>query len=147
MSRYAESPETEPNDDSEKAATVSLPATITGTIEKAGDIDLFRFEAKAGETLVLDTMAKRLGSGLIGALTVLDQNGRVLATDEDIEGNPDPVLSFTVPTDGTYLLRVSDKDYGGSGNHFYRIEAGTTPYLTAHFPLGVPPGQNRLDRA
>ena len=40
--------ETEPNDDPAAVKPVALPATLVGTIDKPGDVDHFRFEAKEG---------------------------------------------------------------------------------------------------
>ena len=53
----------------------------------------------------------------------------------------DPVLTATIPHDGMYHLRVTDADFGGSGNHFYRIAAGALPYMSSVFPLGVARGE------
>ena len=52
-----------------------------------------------------------------------------------------------MPADGAlYATRVADADYGGSGNHFYRIAAGEEPYVSAVFPLGVARGETSTVR-
>jgi WD40 repeat protein len=139
---YPETAEAEPNDVAEACKPVALPATIVGAIEKPGDVDLVRFEAKEGQQLVFAMTAKALGSVLRPALSLLDERGRTLAEASGDEGNNDPVLAATLPRDGLYTLRVSDADYGGSGNHFYRISVGADPYLTRVFPLGVERGKS-----
>ena len=132
--------ETEPNDSADKATAAKLPATLLGAIDKPGDVDLYRFEALAGRVLVFDTLARPLGSALDGTLAVLGATGRVLAEAGEAEGGRDPLLVFTPPADGVYFLRVGDAEYGGSGNHFYRISAGVLPRMASVFPLGVSPG-------
>jgi WD40 repeat protein len=138
VSAYPETTLAEPDDDPK---LVPLPATILGTIDKPGDVDSLRFDAKAGQTLVFETLARGLGSGLNGTLAVLDSAGKILASAEDSDDSRDPLLVFRPPADGTYTLRITDAEYGGSGNHFYRITAGETPRVANLFPLGVERGQ------
>ena len=56
----------EPDDDPAAVKPVALPATLVGTVEKPGDRDHFRFEAKAGQRLVFSATARALGSNLRG---------------------------------------------------------------------------------
>ncbi len=146
VSALPEVAEVEPNDDPEKIKAVALGATLLGTIDKPGDIDHFRFVAKAGQQVVFRTTAKALGSGLLAALTLIDDEGRILTEAGVTDGATDPVLTFTAPRDGSYLLRVADADFGGSGGHFYRIAAGPTPFVTTVFPLGVERGRTAVLR-
>jgi hypothetical protein len=140
VSAHAEAPEAEPNDEAAKATTATLPATLLGAIDKAGDVDAFRFEAKAGQELVFETLARGLGSGLNGSLTLLDEAGKEVAESQVSADSLDPVLIARVEREGVYTLRIADRDLGGSGNHFYRIQAGPSPYFTAAFPLAVEAG-------
>lgn len=133
--------EVEPNDDPAAVKPVALPATYLGTIDRPGDVDHVRFEAKKGRQLVFALTARALGSSLNGVLTVLDDQGRPLAEAAALDGTNDPTLTLTVPRDGVFTLRVADIDYGGSGNHLYRISAGDDPYVQSVFPLGVERGR------
>jgi WD40 repeat protein len=141
VSAYPESSLIEPDDDPLRARTISLPAIMLGTIEKPGDVDHARFEAKAGQTVVFETLARQVGSGLDGSLAVLDEAGHVLAEGHDSETGLDPLLIFTAPRAGSYTLRIVDADYGGSGNHFYRISAGALARVESVFPLGAEAGK------
>jgi hypothetical protein len=141
VSSHPEAAEAEPNDEPIKARMVALPATFLGTIDRPGDVDHFRFEVKAGQVIVFETVARSMGSTLLPVLTLLDDQGRTLAESSDSEPGLDPVLTFTAPQDGRVTLRVADADYSGSGNHFYRVSAGMDPLLSSVFPLGVEPGQ------
>ena len=68
--------ETEPNQDLAAATPVTTPATIKGAVEAAGDVDLFRFAAGAGEVLTLEVNAARSGSKLDSRLEILTAEGR-----------------------------------------------------------------------
>ncbi len=66
--------EKEPNDRLEQTGgkPIVLPATLLGTIERPGDVDIFRIAVKAGQRLVFQIMAKSLGSQLRPVPTLLD---------------------------------------------------------------------------
>lgn len=121
--------EIEPNDDAKEVKPAEFNTTLIGIIDKPGDVDHFRFSFKKDQSLHFEMTAKPLGSGLTGLMTLLDDQGRTLAAAEPIEGTKDPVLHFLVPRAGIYTLRVADVDYGGSGNHFYRIAASSKSRL------------------
>lgn len=140
VSAHPESAEKEPNDDADQALDVSMPTILLGTIEKANDVDLFRFDAPAGKTIVAELMARPLGSSLSGRLSLVDDAGKEVAMAERTHDGREAVLMFTPEQAGRYRLRVSDTDLGGSGNHHYRITLGNTPYLTSVFPPAVAVG-------
>ena len=76
--------ETEPNNTRETAQQVSLPVTLNGHVHSlAGssapsgpDQDLFRFEARKEQVLVLEVEASRLGSSLDSLVEIWDAQGR-----------------------------------------------------------------------
>ncbi len=68
--------EAEPNDAFAQAQAVAIPATVNGKFAAAGDRDLFRFEAKAGQVWVLETNAARKGSLADTKIEVLTPDGR-----------------------------------------------------------------------
>lgn len=68
--------EAEPNDAFAQAQAISLPATVNGKFAAAGDRDLFRFEAKAGQVWMLETNAARKGSQADTKIEVLTADGR-----------------------------------------------------------------------
>jgi hypothetical protein len=67
--------EKEPNDGAGKAQAVSLPTTISGAIGVAGDADVYKFSAKAGEEWVLEVNAARSKSPLDSKVEVLNADG------------------------------------------------------------------------
>jgi len=90
--RPIRSAETEPNDDPAKAKVVTLPATLIGTIEKARDIDHFRFRGEDGPASrpPLETVAARWAHRSDGTLSVLEDVG-MSGQGEDSDGSLDPL--------------------------------------------------------
>lgn len=73
--------EAEPNNTIEKATALTLPAKVKGRIHREGeakesDIDLFRFDAKAGQTWVFEVNAARSKSPLDSTIAILDAAGK-----------------------------------------------------------------------
>jgi WD40 repeat protein len=71
--------ETEPNDTPAQANPIPVPCTVCGRIFPTAtadtDADLYRFEAKAGQKLILETDAARLGSPIDTKIEVLYATG------------------------------------------------------------------------
>jgi hypothetical protein len=95
LGRYAEIPEAEPNDELPVAQKIAIPSTVNGRIQ--GGHDLFRFEARKGQKLVVDVTAQQLGSPLDSIVEVLDASGatvpratvRCVAQTEIVLNDPD----------------------------------------------------------
>ena len=122
-----------------EAAT--LPATLAGTVAVPGQVDSYQFEGRAGEELVFQVRASRLGSRLESLLILRNDSGQVLAESGEYENRADTVLTYKLPQAGKYTLSVTDREKGGSTDHFYRIDAGPLPYIAHAFPLGVRAGE------
>ena len=71
---------------------------------------------------------------------VYNAQGKELGYSGDFAGK-DPFLDFTAPADGAYVVKVWDFIYGGSGDHFYRLQIGSVPHLDAVIPAAVHPGE------
>ena len=115
--------EAEPNDDAAQAKTGELPCVFNGRIDRAGDVDLWKFSGKKGEAWLFDLRASRLGSPLDGVLTLLDEKGQKLATADDLSnGQTDAVLTATLPADGVFTLKVEERISSRGGPEFaYRV--------------------------
>jgi WD40 repeat protein len=134
-----QSSEQEPNDDPARATALpATPAAVWGRLGAQGDADHFAFDARAGQTLVLDLAGQRVGGKLDAVLTLADAAGNVIASVNDFDLNPDPLLAFTPPADGRYVVKVHDLQIAGSPEHLYRLSVGAFPLVTGVFPLGVP---------
>jgi len=71
--------EIEPNDTPAEATRVTLPVRVSGTLHHAdgtADRDLYRFEASAGETWMIEVDAARSGSPVDSFVEVLDESGQ-----------------------------------------------------------------------
>jgi WD40 repeat protein len=129
--------EAEPNDQPNHANAMKARSTLVGAIDRPGDVDHFRFDADAETTVVFEALGKPLGSAWDGELAVIDETGKVLGSATDSDASPDPYLAFKAARSGSYVLRVTDQQFGGSGNHFYRIRAGVFGSVERVRPLGV----------
>ena len=87
---------------------------------------------------MVDAAAKRIGSKADLTLTLADASGRLVASNIDFEGESDPLIVVTLPTDGKYLLTVADLQLGASNDHFYRLSVGDLPVVTGIYPLAIP---------
>lgn len=143
--------EAEPNDDhmSPNLQMVALPAVINGQI-RPGDIDHFRFQAQKGQSIVVDVGARKIIPYLADAVpgwfqaiaTLYDEDGNEVAYQDDYKFNPDPVLFYDVPQNGTYTLAIKDSIYRGREDFVYRIAIGELPFITSIFPLGAEQGRD-----
>ena len=134
--------ETEPNNDLQHAQSITLPVMIDGVVQ-ADDYDVFRFHAEAGQTLIFDVMATRVGSRLDSTITILDQRGAELDFIDDYYIHKDPYLSFAVKKTGDYFVRVAAATepiatlLDGSRYSGYRLVAGEVPHLLHVLPVGA----------
>lgn len=82
--------------------------------------DLFRLEAKAGETWSLTVLAGRAGSQLDALLRVRDRKHLSLALSA---GDPkrDRQIVFKAPVDGAYYIELTDSEGKGGPTHPYRL--------------------------
>jgi hypothetical protein len=129
--------EQEPNNRQIEATLLSFPAAVNGVLT-AADQDWFRFEAAAGQRLVCEVLAQRLGSPLRPVLTLFDAAGRELPQQATAHRDiaPDTRLVYTFREAGDYFLRLHDLTYAGSDFAVYQLRLGPIAFATAMFPLG-----------
>jgi len=118
-------------DSARKGMSIKLPATVVGSLDRAGDGDFFRFDATAGQEVGVQVTTV-VDRGKFDPVVVLtDATGQVLA-----EGS-DGLVGFTCPAAGTYSAGVRDRDYRGGVDLSYRLHIGPVPVVTGVFPLGA----------
>jgi len=130
-----------PEDEVEQHVTV--PCTVNGQIA-SGEVNRYRFEARKGQRLVISAQARELIPYIADAvpgwfqpvMTLCDASGKEVAYDDDYRFKPDPVILYEVPTDGEYLLSITDAIYRGREDFVYRVTIGEVPFVTSIFPLG-----------
>ena len=124
-----ESFETEPNDDRGRAVPTALPRILNGRIDRAGDVDCYRFEGRGGDRIVAEVYARRLGSPVDSLLTLRDAEGLVLARNDDRDAPrtglfthlADSWVAATLPADGVYFVEVADTQNHGGEEYAYRL--------------------------
>jgi hypothetical protein len=120
---------------------VTLPLTINGRIYPREDVDIWTFNAKAGETVTCEVNAARIGSGLDPRLEIRDAGNRILAESSDAL-DADSLIHFTAPADGTYSVHIYDEKFGGLQHYVYRLTLTNRPWVDAVYPLGGQAGTN-----
>lgn len=132
LDQQPETLEAEPNDKPETAQRLSLPIVVDGRIDKPGDRDLYRIDGKAGEEIVAEIFARRLGSPLDSSLTLTDASGKQLAFNDDFEDKgaglmthqADSRITAKLPADGVYFVEVTDVEHHGGQAYGYRLRVG-----------------------
>ena len=126
--------ETEPNDSPAQATTFQSPAALNGVIAKPGDVDYFKFPAKAGQVYDVRVLARTLRTPLDSVLTVARANGSVIAASDDTD-TPDSYVRFTAPANELCLITITDHLHQGGPEYAYRIEVmPVEPRLTLNLP-------------
>lgn len=121
--------EKEPNDTLKEAQAVTLPVIVNGRIDKPGDWDVFSFRGRAGEEIVAEATARRLGSPLDSAIKVTDAAGKQWAFNDDFEDkgaglhthHADSRLSLKLPAKGMYFVHIADTQQQGGPAFGYRL--------------------------
>ena len=121
--------ETEDNGTTEDAQHITLPQIVNGRISKPGDVDIFRFDANAGNEIVAEVYARRLNSPLDSLLWLSDANGKVMGYNDDngdknvglLTHNADSYLRLRLPKAGTYFLHLADSQNHGGPDYGYRL--------------------------
>jgi hypothetical protein len=154
--------ETEPNDSPEalaSVAAVSLPAAFNGIINKPGDVDCFRFRAKKGEQFTFHALANAFGSPMNPVIWIKQIGGRTNApVMRGVDSRPnqlglapvgglnrdthDPIIEFSAPVDGDYVLGVEDERGAGGADFVYRVEA--QPQQNAVYTYIAPEPENQF---
>jgi hypothetical protein len=113
----------------------TLPAILNGRIERPGEVDAWSFAGRKGQAVLLRMQGWHLGSPLRGVLEVADSTGKVVARAGHQQPTADPSLAWTVPSDGTWTVRVRDFFHNRGGPAFaYRLHA-TAPLPDFHLEL------------
>jgi len=121
--------EAKPSDRPDAAQFVRLPIIINGRIEHPGDWHVFRFEGRAGQHLVAEVYARRLGSPLDSVLKLTNAQGKQIAFNDDYEDKgaglvthqADSWLSVTLPAEGAYYIHLGDAQDKGGPEYAYRL--------------------------
>jgi hypothetical protein len=115
--------------DAAHARLIKMPQIINGRIELPGEAHFFRIDGQAGEQIVAEVEARRLGSSIDSALTLTDAHGKQLAFNDDFEDKgaallthqADSRLLYRFPQNGGYYLQLADAEQHGGPEYTYRL--------------------------
>lgn len=135
------------NDSPAEANLVTVPATLCGAIEKAEDVDYFKFQAEAGAALSFHMRAMRLQDKIHDLqqhcdpiLTLRNSAGVTLAASDNYFFG-DPFIGYRFERAGEYLLEIRDVRYQGNQYWEYSLEISDQPFVTNAYPLAVAAGE------
>ena len=138
-------PTTDDHSDLDRGATrIRAGQTLDGRFETRGDLDVFRFDARAGYGY---TIRVRHGTAEDTSLDLRDSNWRSVASDDDSGSGYEAQIEWTASSSGTYYFTVYELR-GGLGT--YRVELAErrvppTPTPTA-VPTAIPDDHSDEDR-
>ena len=113
----------------EKAQRVKLPIIVNGRVAHPGEAEYFRLEGRAGDEIVAEVSARRLGSPLDSVLRLTDAAGKQIAFNDDFEDpaaglithQADSLISCRLPAKGSYFLQLTDAQGKGGPDYGYRL--------------------------
>ncbi len=119
----------ESNDEPAKAQKVSLPIIVNGRADHPGDWDIFEVEGHAGETIVVEAYARRLGSPFDAFVKVTGADGKLIALNDDHfdaasglnTDHADSYLMVKLPADGKYFVHLGDTMRRAGKEYSYRL--------------------------
>ncbi|MBI1348239.1 serine protease [bacterium] len=106
---------TQPNTTLATALDVPLNSVCNAFMSTRA-VDHFRFDAKAGQRVIVDCATRGIDSKLDAVVIIADAAGRDLLVER--RGG---ALDFTVPANGQYVIKLHELTYKGGPEFFYRL--------------------------
>lgn len=112
--------------------SVSFPCVVYGKISRPYEVDIYQFQGRPGQKIVLDLAAQRLGGALDAVLELVDPSGNVVADSDDRSDasgpnigtathDADPYIESEIMMDGVYSVRVFGRLRRSGTDCFYRL--------------------------
>ncbi len=120
------------------ALEVPLGTTVNGRVD-ANSFEFFRLKLDKGQRALVEVTARRIDSRLDSTLVLLDPAGREIKKVKE-GASSDPVLDFTAPEAGNYVVKLYDEIYGGGNDFFYRLTVSAAPFVDFVFPPSATAG-------
>lgn len=128
--------EKEPNGTAKEASgpAPAAPIALNGVLSEEKDTDFLKFKATKGQKLRIECFARQLRTPVDAVMSVHSVDGKTIKADDDGDG-PDPIIDFTAPADGEYLVAIRDHLWNSGPEYVYRIEiTPQTPQLALSIP-------------
>lgn len=119
----------------------ALPASLHGSVPGSG-ISKTSFKGKAGEDVLIEVEAKRLGSKLRPVVHLFDAQRVQVAwalPSRTLAG--DCRIATKLSRDGQYTIEIHDLQYAPPGVSFFRLKVGQWQFADLAFPPAVTRGQ------
>jgi hypothetical protein len=144
ISPYPNALETEPNPGFDTATVVAgFPSSFNGILQEPGDVDIFKFTAKAGQVFEVECFGRRIRSPIDPVMNLYKASGEGITGNDDSRG-PDSYFRWQVPEDGDYALRIADHLNRGGPEFTYRVEfQDVKPSLNVGIPRVARYSQDR----
>ncbi len=125
-------PEAEPNNTLNRPGAVEIPGLIEGCLQKPGDVDIFRFRARAGQKLAFEIETPQTSPPQFNPwLKLFDSQGKQLVSNiymeyggdgDDVNKTVERKTIYTFEQAGDYYVQVRDLTSLQGGPHFiYRL--------------------------
>jgi len=124
----------------DKARMLELGSFATGRVD-AGGRDYWKIALKKDQRVLIECMGERIDSAVDGTLTLYDAAGQEVARSRDLIGY-DPLIDFTAPLDGEYVVAIYDFVFSGGADYVYRLAVHNRPHIDFIFPPSGVPGSN-----
>ena len=116
------------------AADLPMNSTVNGRAS-ANIVSWFRIQAKKGQRLFLECLAESIDSRMDAMLMLVTPDGRELE-----RARSGGFIDFTAPADGAYLVKLSDFQYRGGEDYFYRLTLSSGSHIDFVMPPAGLPG-------
>ena len=119
----------------------ALPASLHGSVPGSG-VSKTSFAGKAGEDVLIEVEAKRLGSKLRPVVHLYDAQRTQVAwamPSRTLAG--DCRIATKLPREGQYTIEIHDLQYAPPGVSFFRLKVGQWQFADLAFPPAVTRGQ------
>ena len=125
--------EREPNNAPNEAGALALPVVVNGRIALSGDVDVFAVKGRAGDRIVVEVTARRLGSPLDSVARDRRRGGRADCAERRRGGRQaaglmthqaDSRLMVALPAAGACYVRIGDLRGKGGPEYGYRLRVG-----------------------
>jgi hypothetical protein len=122
------------------AEVAAVPVALHGAVSGSARLRT-TFTGKAGQPLLIEVEAQRLGGKLRPVLHIFDSENRQLdwtLPSPNLRG--DARLKFTPPADGKYTIELHDLQYAAPAPNFFRLKLGSWEFADLVFPPAVQRG-------
>lgn len=105
----------------DKPFPLCIPSTATGCISTDEHKDFFQLSLAKNQTVEVSLDALSLESHLVPFVQLRDPGGAVVAEHGEKGAASDAMIKFEAPSDGRYVLSVTDRYRHGGTRYFYRL--------------------------